>query len=134
MCRIIPCLSTQAHVFHVYVFFTLLLSSFWTSRGHRCRPFSPPCSSLHFFSRIGFSNPPSRRVFKSSLSNSRSPAFRKLICDQKKSLLFYKSMHSEGLDLTNLTCTRGQPGPPPGRSAFISTGDYPVAEYHNQWS
>ena len=25
-----------------FLFLTLLLSSFWTSRGHRCRPFSPP--------------------------------------------------------------------------------------------
>ena len=27
---------------YIYFFLTLVLSSFWTSRGHRCRPFSPP--------------------------------------------------------------------------------------------
>ena len=49
-----------------YFFFsllTLLLSSFWTSRGHRCRPFSPPGFCLQFLSRIGFSNPTARRFF-----------------------------------------------------------------------
>ena len=30
-------------------FFTLLLSSFWTSRGHRCRPFSPPVLAFNFY-------------------------------------------------------------------------------------
>ena len=29
--------------------FTLLLSSFWTSRGHRCRPFSPPVLAFKFY-------------------------------------------------------------------------------------
>ena len=33
----------------IFIFCTLLLSSFWTSRGHRCRPFSPPGSCLRFF-------------------------------------------------------------------------------------
>ena len=28
---------------------TLLLSSFWTSRGHRCRPFSPPALAFNFY-------------------------------------------------------------------------------------
>ena len=28
--------------FFSFFFLTLLLSSFWTSRGHRCRPFFPP--------------------------------------------------------------------------------------------
>ena len=46
-----------------YLFFcTLLLSSFWTSRGHRCRP-SSPGSCLRFLSRIGFSNLTARRIF-----------------------------------------------------------------------
>ena len=31
------------------VLFTLLLSSFWTGRGHRCRPFSPPVFAFNFY-------------------------------------------------------------------------------------
>ena len=46
-----------------FCFSTLLLSSFWTSRGHRCRPLSPLGSFLQFLSRIGFSNPTTRRFF-----------------------------------------------------------------------
>ena len=33
------------------------------SRGHKCHPFFPPGSCLHFLSRIGFSNPTTRRFF-----------------------------------------------------------------------
>ena len=36
--------------FFSFVFFhTHLLSSFWTSRGHRCRPFSPPVVAFTFY-------------------------------------------------------------------------------------
>ena len=52
------------YTFFVSFFHTHLLSSFWTSRGHRCRPFPPPGSCLQFLSRItGFSNPTARRFF-----------------------------------------------------------------------
>ena len=39
------------HYFFSFSFFfrTLLLSSFWTSRGHRCRPFSPPVLAFNFY-------------------------------------------------------------------------------------
>ena len=55
--------STVAPPF--FFFCTHLLSSFWTSRGHRCRPVSPPGTCLQFLSRIlvGFSNPTTRRFF-----------------------------------------------------------------------
>ena len=43
-----------------FLLHTHLLSSFWTSRGHRCRPFSPPVLALNFY-RIRFSNPTARR-------------------------------------------------------------------------
>ena len=33
----------------VSLFLTLLLSSFWTSRGHRCRPFFPPVLAFSFY-------------------------------------------------------------------------------------
>ena len=35
-------------VFFVF-FFTLLLSSFWTSHGHKCRPFFPPVLAFNFY-------------------------------------------------------------------------------------
>ena len=44
---------------------------FWTSRGHRCRPFSPPVRAFNFLWRIGFSIPTARR-FSSNVANSRS--------------------------------------------------------------
>ena len=37
---------------HIYIyiyFLTLLLYSFWTSRGHRCRPFFPPVLAFNFY-------------------------------------------------------------------------------------
>ena len=34
---------------HFFFFRTLLLSSFWTRRGHRCRPFSPPVLAFNFY-------------------------------------------------------------------------------------
>ena len=41
---------------------TLLLSSFWTSRGYRCRPFYPPVLAFNFYcAHVGFSNPTARR-------------------------------------------------------------------------
>ena len=33
----------------VFFLFTLVLCSFWTSRGHRCRPFFPPVLVLNFY-------------------------------------------------------------------------------------
>ena len=52
------------------LFRTLLLSSFWTSRGHRCRPF-PPVLALIFYLAQG-SAPPLLVDFSSSVANSRS--------------------------------------------------------------
>ena len=37
------------HIFFSFLFRTLLLSSFWTSRGHRCRPFFPPVLAFNFY-------------------------------------------------------------------------------------
>ena len=33
----------------LYIYCTLLTSNFWTSRGHRCRPFSPPVLAFNFY-------------------------------------------------------------------------------------
>ena len=35
--------------FFFFFFRTLSLSSFWTSRGHRCRPFFPPVLAFNFY-------------------------------------------------------------------------------------
>ena len=41
---------TSPEVFFFFLFFAhFLLSSFWTSRGHRCRPFSPPVLAFNFY-------------------------------------------------------------------------------------
>ena len=43
----------------------VLLSNFWTSRGHRCRPFFPPVVAFNFYRAYleGLSNPTARRFF-----------------------------------------------------------------------
>ena len=66
----------------------------------------PPGSCLEFLSRTGFINPTARRFFIECLANSRSRAFWKSICAQKKFQRIYTSMHSAGLELTKLTYTR----------------------------
>ena len=67
-----------------YIFFSpraLLLSSFWTSRGHRCRPFSPPVLAFNCYRAWG-SAIPLLVDFSSSVAKSRS--FRKSICAHEK--------------------------------------------------
>ena len=92
-----------------FFFLTLLLSSFWTSRGHRCRPFFPPVLAFNFLSRIGFSNPTASR-FSSSVANSRSRAFRKSICAQEKvpTNLYEYALCGARTHETDLCCTRLQ--------------------------
>ena len=53
----------RERVYDGVFFLSLLLSSFWISRGHRCRPFFTPGSCLQFLLRTGFSNPAGRRFF-----------------------------------------------------------------------
>ena len=84
----ISCYATQSAlteylVYIFFFFFTHLLSSFWTSRGHRCRPFSPPVLAFNFYRTQG-SAIPLLVDFSSSVANSRSCAFRKSICAQEK--------------------------------------------------
>ena len=64
-------------------FHTFLLSSFWTSRGHRCRPSFPPGSCLKVYRAWG-SAIPLLVDFSWSVANSRFRAFRKSICAQEK--------------------------------------------------
>ena len=41
--------SVTCTVTVTFFFRTLLFSSFWTSRGHRCRPFPPPVLAFNFY-------------------------------------------------------------------------------------
>ena len=94
--------------FSSFLFFFLhthLLYSFWTSRGYRCRAFSPPVLALNFYFAEG-SAIPLLVYFSSSVANSPSRAFRKSICVQEKVPRIYTSMHSGGFELTKLTHTR----------------------------
>ena len=90
---------------------TFLLSSLWTSRGHRCRPFFPPVLAFKFYRAQG-SAIPLLVDFSSSVANSRSRIFRKSICAQEKTpskLPGYTSMHSGGIQTheTDLFEARG---------------------------
>ena len=96
----------QSLFFLFFSFCTLSLSSFWTSRGHRCHPFSSTVLAFNFYRAWG-SAIPLLVDCSSSVANSRSRAFRKSICPQEKVLQrIYTSMHSAGLELTKLTYTR----------------------------
>ena len=93
--------------FFSFLFRTLLLSSFWTSRSHRCRPFfSPPGPCLQLLSRIGFSTPTARRFFIECLLTHALALSASQFVHKKKSLRVYTSMHSAGFELTKLTYTR----------------------------
>ena len=58
-----PTVSMTSRMTIYFFSFIFSLSSFWTSRSHRCRPSSPPGSCLQILSRIGFSNPTPGRFF-----------------------------------------------------------------------
>ena len=69
--------------FYFIFFRTHLLSSFWTSRGHRCRPFSSRVLAF-IFRRAQGSAIPLLVDFSSSVANSRARALRKSMCAQEK--------------------------------------------------
>ena len=71
-------------IFFFFSFLTLLLPSFCTSRGHMCRPFSPPGSCLQFFIAHRVQQSHCSSIFHRVIANSRSRAFRKSICAQEK--------------------------------------------------
>ena len=76
---------------HFYLFLLLMLSSFWTSRGHRRRPFPPPGSCLQFLSRIGFGNPSARRFFIEccELTLSRFPQVNWCTSEKIRTIFFF---------------------------------------------
>ena len=64
-------------------FLTLSLSSVWTSCVHRCRLFFPPALAFNFIAhRVQQSHRSS--IFHRVIANTRSRAFRKSVCAQKK--------------------------------------------------
>ena len=92
----------------IYIFCTLLLSSFWTRRCHRCRPFFPPVLAFNFYRALG-SAIPLLVGFSSSVANSRSHAFRKSICAQEKvpRTLYEYALGKTRTHETDLYQTRG---------------------------
>ena len=89
----------------VVFFFTLLLSSFWTSHGHRCRAFSP---QVHAFNLIAHRVQQSHcsSIFHRVLLTHAFALSAGHFVHKKKSLRIYTSMHSGGLELTKVTYTR----------------------------
>ena len=113
-------------VIHLHHAQSVLLSSFWTSRGHRCRPFFPPFLAINpppTFLAINFfplflaiSLPVG---FSLSVANSRSRAFRRSICAQEEVPMDLHEYALRGARTheTDLPGSRGQPDMPPGRPA-----------------
>ena len=88
-------------------FHTLILSSFWTSRGHRCRPFSfPPGSRLQFIIAHRVQQTHCSSILRRVLLTHALALSASQIVHNKKSPRSYTSMHSGGFELTKLTYTR----------------------------
>ena len=98
-------ISSLECIFFFFFFRTPLLSSFWTSRGHRCRPFPTPVLAFNFIAhRVQQSRCSSifhRVLLTNALALSASQFVRK-----KKSSRIYTSMHLVGFQHTKLTYTR----------------------------
>ena len=92
-------------LYTLFFFRTTLLSSFWTSRGHRCRPFSLPALAFNFYRAWG-SATPLLVDFSSSVVNSRSRVLRKSSCAQGKVPTNLYEYALGGFELTKLTYTR----------------------------
>ena len=91
---------------HFFFFFcTLVLSSLWTSRGHRCRPLPPVlafnCYRAYRVQQSHCSSNFHRALLTYALALSASQFVHK-----KSYLRIYTSMHSGGFELTKLTHTR----------------------------
>ena len=98
--------STRVELNHFFFFFrTHLLSSFWTSRGHRCRPFFPPVLAFNFIAHRVQQSPCSSIVHRVLLTHAL--AFSASQFERtKKSPRIYTSLHWGGFELTKLTYTR----------------------------
>ena len=95
------------YIFFYFFFVTLLLSSFWTSRGHRCRPFSAGfCLQFFIVQTQCPAIPLLVDLSHESVANSRSLAFHKSKCAQEKSPRNFTRMHAGELEHTKLTHAR----------------------------
>ena len=90
-----------------FFFLTLSLSSFWTSRGHRCRPFFPPVLASIFIAHRVQQSHCSSIFHRVKIANSRSRAFRKSICSQEK--VPTNALGEARTHETDLYQARGQP-------------------------
>ena len=101
------CLSPRLYIY-IYIFFflsTLSLSSFWTSRGHRCHPFSSPVLAFNFVAHSVQQSHCSSIVHRMLLTHALALSASQFV-HKKKSQRIYTSVHSAGLELTKLTYTR----------------------------
>ena len=89
-----------------FIFHTHLLSSSWTSRGHRCRPFFPPVLAFNFHRANEGSAIPLLVDFHRVLLTHGLALSASQFVHKKKSPRIYTSMHSGGFELTTLTYTR----------------------------
>ena len=105
----LSCLATTCTLFMAlfssFFFHTHLLSSSWTSRGHRRRPFSPPVLAFNFIAhRVQQSHCSS--IFHRVLLTHALALSATQFLHKKKSQEVFTSMHSGGFELTKLTYTR----------------------------
>ena len=89
-----------------FFFLALLLSSFWTSRGHRCRPFSPAVLVFNFFIPHRVQQSHCLLIFHRVLLTHALALSASQFVHKKKSQRIYTSMRSAGLELTKLTYTK----------------------------
>ena len=95
--------KTEVSPLLFFFFLTLLLSSFWTSRGHRCRPFSPPVLSPSVFIAHRVQQPHCSSIFHRMLLTHALALSASQFVHKKKSQRIFSSMHSAKLELTKLT-------------------------------
>ena len=107
-CRCTMCTAYEYHVpctFLFIFFIALLLFSFWTSRGHRCRPFFPRFLPSMFIAHRAQQSHCSS-IFRRVLLTHALALSASQFVHKKKAQRIYTSMHSTGLELTKLTYTR----------------------------
>ena len=97
--------AARGYIYIYIFFFTLLLSSFWTGRGHRCRPFSPPVLAFNFIAHEVQQSHCSS-IFHRVLLIHALALSASQFAHKKKSQRIDTSMHFVGLELTKLTYTR----------------------------
>ena len=101
-------------------FCALLLSSFWTSRGHRCSLFFPQVLAFNFIAHRVQQSHCSSIFHRVLLAHALALSANQFV-NKEKSLRMYTSMHSAGLELTKLAyTTRGS------RTTWHATGGRPA--------